>query len=60
MATRRSALGLFVAAVVMFFSATFVAELWSMAATVLSVLCGTAALLLYLVARARSGMHDRL
>jgi hypothetical protein len=31
-----------------------------MAATVAAALCGTAALLLFLVARARSGMHTRI
>jgi hypothetical protein len=59
-ASKRSALAVFLAAVVMFFCSTFVAQPWDMAATVAAALCGTAALLLFLVARARSGMHTRI
>ena len=57
---KRSALGAFLAAVVMFFCSTFVAQPWDMVATVASAVCGAAALLLFLVARARSGTPNRI
>ena len=52
MVTKRGALGIGLVAVVMFLCSTFVAEPWDMAATVAAALCGTAALILSLVARA--------
>lgn len=56
----RSALGALLAAVVLFFCSTFVAEPWDIAATVAAMLCGTAALLLFVVARPRPEIHNRL
>jgi hypothetical protein len=60
MVTKRSALVVFLVAVVMLFCSTFAAQPWDMAATVAAALCGTAALLLFLVARAHSGMSHRI
>jgi hypothetical protein len=53
MAAKKSALAVFVAAVVMFWCSTFVAQLWDMAATVGAALWVTAALLLFVVGLAR-------
>jgi hypothetical protein len=58
MVTKRSALGVFLVAVVMLFCRTFASQPWEIAATVAAALCGTAALLL--LARARSGMPHRI
>jgi hypothetical protein len=59
MVTKRSALVLFLANIVMFYYATFVAKPWDTAAAGAGLLCGTAALLMYFAVRARDGRESR-